>query len=190
VPKRSSFWPRVNPASSDKKAVVVKEQCISAFTDGLQDCDSESDKAHGFTAVVGTAKYSLRLSGLVAEDDPPWQGSEKLSFPPSKYQSRYNGAIDNGDPWGVGCDPPDRDPGHKLYPDDIDEAINYFCVDGGALKNFQNGLAWTGMIDYPPKGQTQFYYNGKGKSSHLAIGAEPLNLKDGKRPYFDKRACE
>ncbi|KAH4219132.1 hypothetical protein HBI06_191950 [Parastagonospora nodorum] len=190
VPKRSSFWPHVNLASSDKKAVVVKGQCISAFTDGLKECDSESDKTHGFTAVVGTAKYSLELSGLVAEGNPPWQGSDKLSFPPSEYQSRYNGAIDNGDPWGVGCDPPNRDPGHKLYPDDIDKAINYFCVDGGALKNFQNGLAWTGMIDYPPKGQTQFYDNGKGKSSHLAIGAEPLNLKDGKWPYFDKRACD
>lgn len=190
VPKRSSFWPRVKLADSDKKGVVVKEQCISAFAHDLKECDSKSDRTHGFTAVVGTAKYSLELSGLVAEGNPPWQGSEKLSFPPSEYQSRYNAAIDNGDPWGIECDPPNRYPGRKLYPDDIDKAINYFCVNGGPLKPFHNDNGWNGMTDYPPKGQTQFYDNGKGKSAHLAIGAEPLNLKDGKRPYFDTRACE
>ncbi|KAH3995359.1 hypothetical protein HBI70_178250 [Parastagonospora nodorum] len=173
VPKRSSFWPRINLAESDKKGVVVKEQCISAFTDGLKECDSNSDKTHGFTAIVGTAKYSLELSGLVTEGNPPWQGSDKLSFPPSEFQNRYNGAIDNGDPWGIVCDIPNTYSGHKLYPDNLDKAINYFCVNGGPLKR-----------------HTQFYDNGKGKSSHLAMGAEPLNLKDSKRPYFDNRACD
>jgi hypothetical protein len=71
VPKRSSFWPRARVEFENEKGVIVKEQCIAAFTDGLKQCDTESDRTYGFSALVGSMPYSLDLSGFVQEGNPP-----------------------------------------------------------------------------------------------------------------------
>jgi hypothetical protein len=193
VPKRSSFWPRVNLADPTKKGVVVKEQCMSAFTDGLKQCDPNSARTHGFTAVVGTANYSLDLSGLTTEGNPPWLGDKMLSFPPSEFQSRYNsGGKDNSEPWGVECDPVNPRPGRVIHQEDLEKAISFFCVNGNALKDLNEDQGRSGLTAYPPKGQPQFYQDDKasGFTTHLAMGAEALNLKGDKAPYWDKRSCE
>jgi hypothetical protein len=98
VAKRSSFWPRARVEYENEKGVVVKEQCIATYTDALKECDANSDRTHGFSALVGSMTYSLELSGFVQEGNPPWD--EHVYFPPSEYQARLGSGNTAGDPYG------------------------------------------------------------------------------------------
>jgi hypothetical protein len=183
VAKRSSFWPRARVEYENEKGVIVKEQCIAAYTDALKECDAGSDRTHGFSALVGTMTYSLELGGFVQEGNPPWD--EHVSFPPSEYQARLGSDNTAGDPYGPQC--PGSRPGRRIFPDDLEKAISWFCVNGRPLKEPDNPL--TTQSRYPPEGEAEFW-QGDRYTMHLSMGAEPLKWSGGDRPYFDPDACK
>jgi hypothetical protein len=67
VPKRSSFWPRARLHSSNKGGVIVKEQCLAAYTDALKKCDPDSDRTHGLHHRERPSSTSYTRAGPGAE---------------------------------------------------------------------------------------------------------------------------
>jgi hypothetical protein len=182
VPKRGSFWPRARVEFENEKGVIVKEQYIAAFTDGLKQCDTESDRTHGFSALVGSMTYSFDLSGFVQEGNPPWD--QHVSFPPSEDQARLANGDTAGNPYRPQCH--DSRPDRRIFPDDLEKAITSFCVNGAQPTVYDRG---EGQHDYPPEGEPPFYPKDS-TTIRLTIGGEALNGNDGERPYFDRDACK
>lgn len=183
VPKRSSFWARATVRDVDENGIIKEEQCMKAFTDGLSQCESDSGRTHGFSAVVGTTTYSLELSGSTNENSPPWD--QRPGFPPPEDEAR-NGGASAGDPYGSMCDRPGKS-WKGVSPNDIEAAINSFCIDGIPLTPFKSTAG--GDDRYPKKGDPRFY-----ESEHvkmfLSMGAEPMNRGGNERPYANEQACE
>ncbi|KAF1917522.1 hypothetical protein BDU57DRAFT_537190 [Ampelomyces quisqualis] len=158
VPNRSSFWTRAKLNNQQENGVIIKDQCISAYTDGLKQCDQGSDRTHGFSAVVGTTAYTLEVSGFTQDGNPPW--NEKSMFPPVEYHG------------GPECSAASSAPGYKpVFPDDLEKAMSWFCVNGAPLKDF--GRYWQGCEQYPPKGQPRFY-NSERYMLVLGMGAQKM----------------
>lgn len=181
VPNRSSFWLRANVNGVNKEGKFVKDECIAAITDGLSKCDSNSDISHGFTASVGSMDYSVDLSGVTQDGNPPW--AEKPAFPAPEF---VPGKDLGGFAHSPACYAPEDSVGRKLSEGDLASAVDAFCVDGADIKGF--GKYWDAMVQYPPKGQPQFY-NSDALKMHLLLGAETIN-NGAKQPYDDMDWCK
>jgi hypothetical protein len=185
VPKRSSFWPRARLHGFNKKGVVVKEQCITAYMESLKQCNLSSQRTHGFSALVGTANYSLELSGMTQEGNPPW--AQKVSFPPSEFEPKLEVKDGKEVPGDIHIPICDTDKGSPpLHTPELDKTLDAFCVSGRKLQDF--GKSWEKMYRYPPKGQPRFYESQPYKMI-LQLGAAPMDQRGLQRPYFDQNAC-
>ncbi|CAO2649935.1 Nn.00g012270.m01.CDS01 [Neocucurbitaria sp. VM-36] len=180
VPNRSSFWLRANLNDDNKQGNLVKDECIAAFTDSLSQCDADKDVTHGFTASVGSIDYSLDLSGVTVDGNPPW--NEKPAFPAPEFAP---GKDLGGAAQSPSCYPPDAELGRKISQADLESAMDAFCVNGADIQGF--GYHWDKMFRYPPTEQPQFY-NSEASKMHLEMGAETIN-HGAKEPYDDMRWC-
>jgi hypothetical protein len=92
---------------------------------------------------------------------------------------------------GLQCDSLNTVFGKPIFPNVLEKALDRFCVNGAAPKRFASGGDNTGgMVQYPSKGQPQFYQESQHVATHLIIAAEPMNRSGKDGPYGDKRACE
>ncbi|KAJ4364159.1 hypothetical protein N0V83_009614 [Neocucurbitaria cava] len=181
VPNRSSFWLRASLNGDNKQGKVIKSECIAALTDSLAQCDVDKDVTHGFTASVGSIDYSLDLSGVTVDGNPPW--NEKPAFPAPEFTP---GKDLGGAAQSPTCYPSDAELGRKVSGVDLESAMNAFCVNGADIAGF--GYHWDKMFQYPPKGQPQFY-NSASTKMHLEFGAETIN-NGAKEPYNDMSWCK
>lgn len=81
VPNRSSFWLRAQVHGNNNIGIILYDQCVSVFTEGLNKRDTDSDMTHGFSALLGSLEYSIDVSGWTQEGNPPWD--QKVFFPPA-----------------------------------------------------------------------------------------------------------
>lgn len=181
MPNRSSFWLRANVNGVKKEGNFTKDDCIAALTDSLSECDPNSDTTHGFTASVGSVDYSLDLSGVTQDGNPPW--AEKPAFLASEFAPRKGLGSAGHSP---ACYAPSDDVGRKISEPDLASAVDAFCIDGIDVKGF--GKYWDAMFQYPPKGQSQFY-NSDALKMHLLLGAETIN-NGAKEPYDEMNWCK
>jgi hypothetical protein len=176
VPNRSSFWPRAQVHGNNKIGIILYDQCISAFTEGLKRCEPNSDMTHGFSALLGSLEYSIDVNGWTQEGNPPWD--QKVFFPPADNLPRPNGKA-----YGSECFQHDS-PGEKIDVSDFEKAIDSYCQNGAALQ--APGSSWGGMYQFPPKSQPAFYAsNPKLPDEHLYLGAEGMDAES----YADRNAC-
>jgi hypothetical protein len=156
VPNRSSFWTRAKVFDQTQNGVITKDQCISAYTDGLKQCDQGSDRTIGFSAVVGTMTYTLETSGFTQDNNPPWDAHQM--WPPVEYHE------------GPKCSSADTNY-RPIFPDDLEKAMSWYCVNGAPLKDHTH---YDEVNDqYPPPGQPRFYESA-GYKMVLWMGAAPM----------------
>ncbi|KAH7408683.1 hypothetical protein DE146DRAFT_786096 [Phaeosphaeria sp. MPI-PUGE-AT-0046c] len=163
VPKRSSFWARATVHDPKQNGIIKEKQCVAAFTNGLKQCDAESGRTHGFSAVG-----ILHGTNILRSED-----------------EARNGGTSARDPFGPMCDKHQAD-FNRIFPNDLEATIDSFCVEGIRLKPFHGA---GGDDRYPKKGNPRFYESGFLKM-FLSLGAEPMNRGGKERPYFDDKACE
>lgn len=77
-------------------------------------------------------------------------------------------------------------PTRQISDDELNRSINAFCKNGADIKGF--GKYSENMIDYPPKGETQFYPNDR-LTYHLTFGASTVNQGEP-NPYKDMGWCK
>ena len=179
VPNRSSFWLRASINDDTSEAKFDPDACKSALMNSLDNCDSNDDQTHGFTATVGSVNYELDLSGVTRDDSPPW--NEKATFPPPEFATPANGYS-----MGPNCYNAKQEDGRKLSDEDLNNAIAAFCVDGAEIKGY--GQYWKNMFIYPPANQPQFY-NSAHTKMHLDMGVETIN-NGAPMPYKDMNWCK
>jgi hypothetical protein len=179
VPNRSSFWLRASINDDTSEAKFDPDACKSALVNSLDNCDSNDDQTHGFTATVGSVNYELDLSGVTRDESPPW--NEKASFPPPEFATPAAGYS-----LGPNCYDTKQEYGRKLSDEDLNNAIDAFCVDGAEIKGY--GQYWKNMFIYPPANQPQFY-NSAHTKMHLDMGVETIN-NGAPEPYKDMNWCK
>jgi hypothetical protein len=180
VPNRRSFWLRARPNGNNQQASFVKDECIAALTNGLEKCDPDSDVSHGFTASVGTIDYVLDLSGVTELDNPPW--NEHPAFPAPEQVTAKGSAK----PQAPKCwNPAKYDIGRKVSPEDIEKAINAWCVNNSKIPGLATGTE--GRM-YPPEGETPFYSDER-TPMHIRLGVGTVETGESE-PYGDMQWCE
>lgn len=174
VPNRSSFWLRATANSCDRPESIVKDECVKSLTDGMTQCDPESVVTHGLTASIGCLVYDLDLSGVTRGESPPWD--EKPAFPAPEFApgKGLGGAANK-----PLCYDPSIQKGQKIFEDDLNKAIDAFCIEGKKIEGF--GEDWEHMFRYPPDEQDSFYQ--EGRPMHLNLGAE--NKQNGGPDLYD-----
>jgi hypothetical protein len=181
VTDRRSFWLRANPNGNNQQASFVKDECIAALTEGLSKCDPESDTSHGFTASVGTIDYSLDLSGVTINDSPPW--NEHPSFPAPEQAT----AKGKKGPQAPKCLNENKyATGPFVNPDDLERAIDYWCVDNTEITGF-GPYGNAGPI-FPPEGEPGFYPESP-NPQHLHLSTQTVQNPDVPEPYEDMQWC-
>ncbi|KAI5374378.1 hypothetical protein J4E82_006948 [Alternaria postmessia] len=181
VPDRRSFWLRAKPHGDNQQASFVKDECIAALKEGLSKCDPDSDTSHGFTATVGTIDYRLDLSGVTKGDSPPWD--EHPSFPaPEQLTAKGSSKPQSPKCW----DGTKYATGRELSPDDLEQAIDAWCIDDAEIKGFgQYGdQGW----EFPADGQPGFYPESR-NPQYLHLGMETVE-NGAPKPYDDMKWCE
>jgi hypothetical protein len=174
VPNRSSFWLRTSVTCDNQGMLKFnKDDCKEALNKGMQHCDPDSGYSHGVTGSVGCMDYSIDLSGTTQDGNPPW--AEQVGFPPSVELDGKKPDCAASQYWS------DR----SLSDNDLERAIDAFCVDGKEIKSF--GQYWANMFQFPPKREPQFYQD-TGFKSHLSMGVETIN-NGGKQPYSNMGWC-
>ncbi|KAJ4359515.1 uncharacterized protein N0V89_000070 [Didymosphaeria variabile] len=180
VSDQSSFWLRGSLSCGDTET-VRKDDCKKSLLDGMAQCDPDGKATHGETASMGCLDYSLDLSGVTQDDNPPW--NEKHQYPPP--ESAPSGKDDESAN-SVICDTRAQ-PGRALTEDQTNEAIAAYCKNEAAIPGF--GDRWSNIFNYPPKGEAQFYSDDR-FTMHLALGAETIDNKEGNEFYKDTAWCE
>ena len=166
VPNRISFWPRAQVERNNNIGIILYDECVTAFTEGLNTCEPDSDITHGFTTLCGSLEYSIDVSGWTQEGNPPWD--QKVSFPPADNMPRKGGT-----PFASECYPANL-PGEKVNEYDFEKAIDAFCPDGADLDAAEHD--WENMFEYPPQSEPAFYAtNPSLPDERLYLGAHRLD---------------
>jgi hypothetical protein len=180
VPNRSSFWSRARLHGNNELGIILFDECISAYTEGFKQCEPDSERTHGFTALLGSMEYSLEVNGWTQEGNPPW--NQKTSFPPSEDSRRPN-----GDPYGPDCgrtyDGREAAKADEIHRNDFEQALEAFCRNGQELKEDKKSEY---MFKYPPDGQPPFYASDKSAMDvTFRLGAQPAP-----DVYDDANSCK
>lgn len=178
VPNRNSFWLRASMNGDKKEGKFSKDDCSAAIKAGIEQCDTGKDVNHGFTASVGPLDYSLDLSGVTQDGNPPWK--EHPAFPAPEFApgKKTGGAANRPICYA--------DYGRKLSTTDLESAVNAFCRDGADIIGF--GKHWANAFQYPPKGQPQFYAS-QSSTMHLELFAETVQ-NGAPEPYDNMDWCK
>jgi hypothetical protein len=179
VSDRNSFWLR-SAITCGEEGKMNKEDCIKALQSGMEKCAPNSGYSHGLTASVGCIDYSIDVSGVTADQSPPWD--QKTVFPPPEDAERPIGG-----PYEVEC-------ASKSMPDkalirseiDLSADIEAFCGTGQKIA----GLGTTpynleGMYKVPNPKPTFFI-------SALLNGEKNgvINTEASWKPYKDMQWCK
>jgi hypothetical protein len=178
VPNRSSFWPRAQVHGNNNNGIILYDQCVAAFTEGLKTCEPDSDMTRGFSALYGSLEYSIDVSGWTQEGNPLWD--QKVFFPPADDMLRKGGS---GTAFASECCPNNL-PGERIDEVDFEKAIDGFCRNGAELDPPEHD--WENMFVYPPQSQPAFYATNPGlPDERLCLGAHRLDAS----AYADSNAC-
>jgi hypothetical protein len=180
VPNRSSFWRATRLHGNNELGIILFDECLSAFAEGFKQCEPDSERSHGFTALLGSMEYSLEVNGWTQEGNPPWD--QETSFPPSEDSRRPN-----GDPYGPDCgrtyDGREAAKADEIHRNDFEQALEAFCRNGQELKEDKKSEH---MFKYPPDGQPPFYASDKSAMDvTLRLGAQPAP-----DVYDDANSCQ
>jgi hypothetical protein len=181
VPDRRSFWLRANPNGNNQQASFVKDECIAALTEGLSKCDPDSDTSHGLTASTGTIDYSLDLSGVTIGDSPPCY--EYPSFPaPEQLTAKGSKKPQTPKCWDANR----YATGSKVFPDNLEQAIDAWCIDDAEIKGFSHNSD-QGQV-FPPEGQPGFYPE-SWNPQHIHIAVQMVE-NGAPEPYENMDWCQ
>lgn len=179
VPDRQSYWLKAEYAKRpgcQGHEFPHKTNCHAAIKEGLDTCNPGEGRTGGLSmSGIGCIDYSIHVTDMMQDDNPPWRKAPNRRFPAPEY---LPGKGLGGKPHTPVCYEKNTQLGRSISNGDLEKAIAAFCVNGGKMTGMDN----TKYFHYPPKGQTQFY-DDKLKM-HLNFGSETGTF------YDDQHWCE